>query len=692
MKIPKLFKKAAAFVMAAVTALSIMPATAFAAGDIGTISFSHTYDSNGNAMRYNSSANIGGYTAGGTGNYKYRMFVDGENAFCIQPGVPLKTGNTLKKASSDTWNALSANQKKAVGLALLYGYQGNRNNLSGSDDEKWLATQTLVWEFVTGCREATGSYNQTSTTVYSLHFGSNYANSGARAVYDQIVAMLREHNTIPSFMSGGKNDITKELAYKDGKYSITLTDSNGVLSDYSFSSSDSNVSVSKSGNKLTISSTVAISGSVRITAKRNNVPTVSSSAKLIAYAAYSGNQQDMCWLEKTGVPKGRIGMQKVSSNPTMTEGNGCYSLEGAVYGVYDKDSNLITKMTTNAEGKAVSEYIPYGTYWLKEIETPKGFALNPNWSEAITLNMELVAVTVEDIPQNDPINVVVRKQDADAKKNDSQGNASLQGAEFTVKYYKGYYDSDPSEQGIEVARSWVLKTDEEGICKLLDSYKVSGDDFYKDSNGYETFPLGTVTIQETKAPSGYLLDNQLFVRQIKAEGIIEAVDVYNEVIISEKVIRGGVSIEKWDFETKKKVPQGSATLSGAEFTITNQSTKAVIVDGKSYEKGKEIMTIKTDKEGIASTKKDVLPYGEYQISETKAPNGYLPEGEKLTQDFTIQKNGEMVVLDTEDTAAQNKIIRGGVRIEKWDYELHEKVPQGSATLAGAEFTITNESK
>lgn len=213
MKIPKLFKKAAAFVMAAVTALSIMPATAFAAGDIGTIFFSHTYDSNGNAMRYNSSANIGGYTAGGTGNYKYRMFVDGENAFCIQPGVPLKTGNTLKKASSDTWNALSANQKKAVGLALLYGYQGNRNNLSGSDDEKWLATQTLVWEFVTGCREATGSYNQTSTTVYSLHFGSNYANSGARAVYDQIVAMLREHNTIPSFMSGGKNDITKELAY-----------------------------------------------------------------------------------------------------------------------------------------------------------------------------------------------------------------------------------------------------------------------------------------------------------------------------------------------------------------------------------------------------------------------------------------------------------------------------------------------
>ena len=379
MKIPKLFKKAAAFVMAAVTALSIMPATAFAAGDIGTISFSHTYDSNGNAMRYNSSANIGGYTAGGTGNYKYRMFVDGENAFCIQPGVPLKTGNTLKKASSDTWNALSANQKKAVGLALLYGYQGNRNNLSGSDDEKWLATQTLVWEFVTGCREATGSYNQTSTTVYSLHFGSNYANSGARAVYDQIVAMLREHNTIPSFMSGGKNDITKELAYKDGKYSITLTDSNGVLSDYSFSSSDSNVSVSKSGNKLTISSTVAISGSVRVTAKRNNVPTVSSSAKLIAYG--DPNLQDLV----TGVENADTVSAYINiETPTGTIALKKTSEDGVVEGISFtiKGDNFNKTVKTGKDGSVSVEGLFPGTYTVTEQSIDR---YEPQKTQTVTL-------------------------------------------------------------------------------------------------------------------------------------------------------------------------------------------------------------------------------------------------------------------------------------------------------------------
>ena len=212
MKFKKIFQKAAAVVMAAVTVFSVLPATtAFAAvGDVGTISFSHTYDGNGNAMRYNSSANINGYIAGGKGNYKYRMFVDGDTAFCLQPGVPLKTGNTLKEASSEAWNALSGSQKKTVGLALLYGYQGNRGNLSGSDDEKWLATQTLVWEFVTGCREATGSYRQTSSTVYSLHFGSHYPNSGAKKVYDQIVSLMSKHNTILSLVFYLKYEAPKD--------------------------------------------------------------------------------------------------------------------------------------------------------------------------------------------------------------------------------------------------------------------------------------------------------------------------------------------------------------------------------------------------------------------------------------------------------------------------------------------------
>ena len=334
MKIKQLFKKAAAMVMAAVTVLSALPATtAFAAtGDVGTISFTRTYDSDGNIMRYNSGAEINGYTAGGTGAIKYRMYVDGNTAFCIQPGVPLKTGDTLKESSSATWNALSASQQKAVGLALLYGYQGNRDSLTGSDDEKWMATQTLVWEFVTGSRNATGSYAQTSSTVYSLHFGSNYPNEGARVAYEQIVSLLERHNTVPSFMNGG----SRELEYKDGRYTLTLTDSNGVLADFNFSSSNSSVSITKSGNTLTISSAEALNGSVRITATRNNIPVVSESAKLIAYGDDSlqdvvtgvENAEPVSAYLNIDTPTGNVELKKTSEDGVVAgirftiEGNG----------------------------------------------------------------------------------------------------------------------------------------------------------------------------------------------------------------------------------------------------------------------------------------------------------------------------------------------------------------------------------
>lgn len=365
MKLKRMFKRVAATLLAMVTALSVIPIqSVFAAtGDVGTITFSYTYDSDGNAMHYNSGAVIDGYTAGGEGKYKYRMFVDGDTAFCIQPGVPLHTGDTLTEASSKAWNSLSGAQQRAIGLALLYGYQGNRGNLSGSDDEKWLATQTLVWEFVTGCRNADSPYTQVSQTAYSLHFGSSYPNSGAREVYDQIVSMLTEHSTIPSFMSGSAGGVTEELKYSDGKYTLTLTDSNGVLGDYSFSTSNSSVKVSRSGNQLTITSEQAFDGTVRITASRNNIPSVSESAKLIAYG--SDSLQDVV----TGVenaspvhaylnvetPVGTLNLKKTSEDGVVG---------GIQFTITGKNYNKT--VTTKADGTITVEGMFPGTYTVTE--------------------------------------------------------------------------------------------------------------------------------------------------------------------------------------------------------------------------------------------------------------------------------------------------------------------------------------
>ena len=381
MKLKKMFRKAAAMLLAVVTALSVIPIQSVfaAAGDIGTITFSYTYDSNGNPMRYNSGAVINGYTAGGEGKYKYRMFVDGDTAFCLQPGVPLHTGDTLTEASSEAWNSLSYAQQRAVGLALLYGYQGNRGNLSGSDDEKWMATQTLVWEFVTGCRNAESPYTQVSQTAYSLHFGSSYPNSGAREAYDQIVSLLTKHSTIPSFMSGSAGASARDLRYSDGKYTLTLTDDNGVLGDYSFSSYNPAVKISRSGNQLTITSEQAFDGTVRISATRNNIPTISESAKLIAYGSDSlqdvvtgaENASPVNAYLNVETPVGTLSLRKTSEDGVV--GGIQFTITG---------TNFNKTVTTQSDGTITVEGMFPGTYTVTEAGYDR---YEPQSSQTVTI-------------------------------------------------------------------------------------------------------------------------------------------------------------------------------------------------------------------------------------------------------------------------------------------------------------------
>ena len=717
MKIRGLFKKAAATLMAAVTALSILPATtAFAAGDIGTISFSHTYDSSGNAMRYNSSATFDGHTAGGTGNYKYRMFVDGENAFCIQPGVPLNTGNTLKKASSDTWNALSANQKKAVGLALLYGYQGNRSNLTGSDDEKWVATQTLVWEFVTGCREAIGSYRQTSTTIYSLHFGSNYANSGARAAYDQIVSLMSRHNTIPSFLSGGKNDITKELAYKDGKYSITLTDKNGVLSDYSFTSSDANVSVSKDGNKLTISSRKAISGSVRITATRNGVPTVSDSARLIAYG--DPNLQDLVTgVENADSVKAYINVE----TPTGTIALKKTSEDGVVAGIsfHIKGDGFDKTVKTDANGSLTVEGLFPATYTITEQPIDR---YEPQQTQTVTLiGGKTTTVTFSNVLKRGSLEVVKTSEDnlVESVKFHLYGTSlsgysvdeyaitnakgvakfenvlisgntpyTLEEVDTAIRYVVPASQTAPIEWNKVTNRSFhnilkkfnvtVTKTDAEtgkpqgdaslagavyGIYKgeeLIDTYTT-------DANGQFTTKYyicdNDWTIREISPSEGYLLDTTI--HKVGAEPELYTVELNStENAVNEQVIKGNISIIKHtdNGETQIETPE-----EGAVFEVYLKSAGSY---GNAKETERDTLTC--DENGFAQSKD--LPYGVYTVHQV---SGW--EGRELMSDFDvfIAKDGE-----TYRYLINNANFESFIKVIKVDAETGNTIP-----YAGAGFQI-----
>ena len=718
MKFPKLFKRAAAVLMAAVTTLSVLPATtAFAAGDIGTISFSHTYDRNGNAIRYNSSDVFDGYTAGGAGKYHYRMYVDGDTAFCIQPGVPLRTGNTLKKNSSETWNALSANQKKAVGLALLYGYQGNRGSLPGSDDEKWLATQTLVWEFVKGCRESTGSYQQTSQKIYNVNFGSNYPNSGAVEVYNQIVSLMGRHNTIPSFMSGGANDITKELSYQDGKYTLTLTDKNGVLSEYSFASSDSKVSVAKSGNQLIITSETAFDGSVRITATRSNVPTVSSSAKMIAYGdpnlqdVVTGveNADDVRAYLNVETPTGTIALKKTSE-------------DGVVAGisfVIKGEKNFNKTVTTDENGNITVEGLFPGTYTVTEQSIDK---YEPQETQTITLiGGKTTTVNFNNTLKRGSLEVVKTSEDSlvegvtfhlygtslsglavdEYAVTDADGVARfenvlisgntpyvLEEVDTAVRYVVPASQTAPIEWNKVTERSFtnilkkfnvtVTKTDTEtgtpqgdaslagavyGIYKgeeLVDTYTT-------DENGQFTTDYYVCgddwSIREISPSEGYLLDETI--HHVGAEPELYTVErnsTKNDV--NEQVIKGNIAIIKHtdDGETQIETPE-----EGAVFEVFLKSAGSY---GDAKESERDILTC--DGNGFAQTKD--LPYGIYTVKQT---SGW--EGRELMKPFDVFINSDG---QTYRYLINNANFESYIKIVKKDAETGNTIP-----YAGAGFQI-----
>ena len=622
----RLFKKTVAFVMAALTVISLFPASSvFAAtGDVATISFILAYDSSGNVMHYNSNAVINGYTAGGIGRDKYRIYVDGDTAFCIQPGVPLHTGDTLKESSSSAWNDLSSAQKEAVGLALLYGYQGNRNNLKGSDDEKWLATQTLVWEFVTGCRQATGSYMQTSTDIYQLHFGSNYPNSGAKAIYDQIVSMLTEHNTIPSFMSESKSAATtKELSYSSGKYTLTLTDSNGVISDYTFSSSDNNVSVSKSDNKLTISSTTAIDGSARITATRDNVPTVSQSAIMLAYG--DDSLQDVV----TGVENADSVVAYINvETPTGTLALKKTSKDGKVSGIkfIITGDNYEKTVTTGSDGTISTEGMFPGTYTVAEASYDRYVAQD---SKTVTIiGGQTSSVSFSNILKK--FRVTVTKNDLET--GTPQGDGSLGGATY------GIYN------GGELVDTYV--TDVSG--KFTTNYYICGDNW---------------TIKEIQASEGYLVDGTT--HKVGAEAKLYTVE-YNTTTnnVTEQVVKGKIAIIKHtdNGETQIETPE-----KGAEFEVYLRSAG-------SYQKAKESERdiLVCDENGFAQSKD--LPYGVYTVHQTK---GW--DGREFIADFDVYISSNS---ETYRYLINNANFASYVKVVKADAETGKTIP-----YAGAGFQI-----
>ena len=685
-----------------------------ASGDKVTITFDYCYDSAGNIIRYKQTTVSDGYTVGTPGEELCKIFADGKEAYCIEPGHTLYSGNTLTEDGSTVWKNIGSAKQKAINLALLYGKPGSGKSLSGTEDQKWVATQLIVWEFVSGCRSTADGYKCTNTKFID-GICADGANPGVKSVYNAISQSLANYSTVPSFASAiASKAETYEMKYLDGKYTLTLTDSNNILSDFSFKTTGG-VSASVSGNKLTLTSTSTVNDAVTFNSAKS-MPDVGKTV-LVPYGDAS-LQDVITGVENDADPIRAYFKVKTSSGnlklvKTSEDGN-VANIEFTV-----KGDGYSKTVKTNSKGEfELTDLVP-GSYTVTEITDSK---YETQKSQTVKVESGKTAkVTFENVLKKGSLEVVKTSED-----NFNEGvkfhlyGTSLSGANvdlyattnddgvatFTNVFVSGdklytLEEVDTADRYVvpkkqtapiewnkvtqrsfdNVLKKWnltVTKTDAEtksaqgdatltgavyGIYnngKLVDKYTT-------DKNGGFTTSYYVCgdnwTLKEIEPSEGYLLDETEY--HIGAEAKKYTLENNSVSIgVTEDILKGKIAIIKHtdDGSTKIETPE-----KGAEFQVYLKSSG-------SYAKAKESErdTLTCDEYGFAETKE--LPYGTYTVHQTKGWNGT-----EFIADFDvfISENNK-----TYKYLINNASLESYVKIVKVDSETGKQIP-----YAGAGFQI-----
>lgn len=588
-----------------------------ASSDKVTITFDYCYDSAGNIIKFQQTTVSDGYTVGTPGEELCKIFADGKEAYCIEPGHTLYSGNTLTEDGSTVWKNLGSAKQKAINLALLYGKPGSGKSLSGTEDQKWVATQLIVWEFVSGCRSTSEGYKCTNTKfIDGICAGG--ANPGVKSVYNAISKSLANYSTVPSFASAIASKAEPyEMKYSDGKYTLTLTDSNSILSDFDFKTT-SGISVSKSGNKLTLTSTLPVNDAVTFNSAKS-MPDVGKTV-LVPYGdatlqdVISGVENDADPIRayfKVKTSSGNLKLIKTSEDGNVA------NIEFTV-----KGDGYSKTVKTNSKGEfELTDLFP-GSYTVTEITDSK---YETQKSQTVKVESGKTAtVTFKNVLKK--WNLTVTKTDAETKS--AQGDATLAGAVY------GIYNN-----GKLVDK---YTTDKNGSFKT--SYYVCGDNW---------------TLKEIEPSEGYLLDETEY--HIGAEA--KKYTLENNSIsmgVTEDILKGKISIIKHtdDGSTKIETPEKCA-----EFQVYLKSSGSY---AKATESERDNLIC--DEYGFAETKD--LPYGTYTVHQTKGWNGT-----EFIADFDVFVNEDG---KTYKYLINNSSLESYVKIVKVDSETGKQIPYAGA--------------
>ena len=374
---------------------------------------------------------------------------------------------------------------------------------------------------------------------------------------------------------------------------------------------------------------------------------------------------------------GNLKIKKESVLPDITENNKSYSLTGAEYGVYSDETTeqLVDTLVIGEDGWSQVMDLRVGTYYIKETKAPIGYILNEEIVEVKVIADETTVLadgTFKDIPQSEMLEFILNKVDDSTGENIALGDGTFENAEFTIRYYDGIYDDgvDPATLGASAKRTWVFKTDSNGQVKLSEEYLARGDALYKNSTGDIVFPLGTVTVQETKAPDGYRVNAEVFVKNIISNGTDENVESFGQVIVvPENVIK--LHLTKYQ---KDKIT-----------TISNVKFKHTKPDGSSE-------FVFTDEKGTLDLVG--LVKGLHKIKEVEVKTGY--EINPTEVELEVLENGTIkVITDLHDTGIsyteeqKDGYLEVEDKVSTFSFEII-KINTHDKLLDGAEFTLYSD--
>lgn len=549
---------------------------------------------------------------------------------------------------------------EAMRRIVAYGFndtnalQDGNNGWYSAETAKMMVTQHLVWLASEGYITVDGTnWSWSSGIDNDVERMANLAYNGSvvRSYYAELKDRLLRSEIVPSFAgksSDGSDAQEIDLQLVTGKYTATVTDTNGVLDLFDFQ--QAGFDISRNGNTLTISTSTlpeqetTIIGAGYTVGDKNSIAVWEDrdqQANIQHQATCPGTTQTMAYIKIKGEkPKYTVTLTKTSADVKITNGNANYSLEGAVYNVYKAYVNsnhdytndpVVATFTTQEDGHAtLSKKLENDDYVTIEQVAPLGYTLDTS-VHRFSVDGKNTDITVVDDPGR--IRLIIRKKDSTTGSSTASGNASLAGAVYRVSYL---------ENGATTYKD--ITTNSAGVADLRD------------------IPLGLVSVQEISSPAGYKLDTRVHTYKVHPSQTTPITFELEPADFTEEVMKGQIALHK-QYETLDE----PADEQGAEFDVYLKSAG-------SFDAAKETERdhITTGADGMATTKD--LPYGTYVVHQTKGGNGrqlvedfnvvISEDGKTYSYDLVnVQKNAQLKIVKTSEDGVIEGIKFRVTRIE-----------------------------